>query len=219
MKKTFRIILIIFIVILFKLIFSYSLNSFIISNYDKEVYNNKLIKFLYIGNFPESYIAYYNEGNILYKQEKYQKALDKYQKALRKWPSKKRVCDIRVNISLSMLKLIDTNQENEKILNELKAARENLYENGCANEDDDSGKSYWAEELEEEIRKLEEQYQQNNGGSGDDSNNEPQNEPEDDDYSDLEEEYRERERKSNESRQEDLDDYQSDYHYYDGDKW
>ena len=221
MKKWIKILLVIFIIIFLKLIYSYSINSFVISNYNSEVYNSKIVKLLYFINFPEGYVAPYNEGNILYRQEKYDKALTKYQKALKKHPPKGKTCDIRINMSLSMLKLINENNSNEKILKELREARENLYNNNCADENDDSGYSYEAEQLEDEIRKLEEQYQnQDGGGSSDDPNEDPNEDPNnDDDYSEIEQEFKDREKQNNSNRQDDLNEYSNQYEYYNGDKW
>ena len=221
MKKTIKILLIIFIIVFLKLIYSYTVNSFIISNYNSDVYNTKIVKLLYFGNFPESYVAHYNEGNILYRKGNYKKALTKYKKALKKNPPKGKKCDIRINMSLSMLKLIDSNNDNKTILKELKEARENLYNHHCADENDDSGYSYEAEQLEDEIRKLEEQYQnQDGGGSGDDPNEDPNEDPDDgDDYSEIEQEFKDKEKQNNSNRQDDLNEYENQYTYYNGDKW
>lgn len=115
--------------------------------------NNKtLVKALYLFNFNQPYIAYYNDGNILYKTEKYDQAIKKYQKALTKNPPQKRVCDIRINLSLAIIKKIDyTNYETA--FNELEEAKNNLYNNNCASATDSSGNSQDAEKLEEEIKK------------------------------------------------------------------
>ena len=56
------------------------INNIIKEDYKKQVYDSKLIKSLYIFNFNQPYIAYYNEGNILYNLEEYEKAKEKYEK-------------------------------------------------------------------------------------------------------------------------------------------
>ena len=94
------------------------INNIIKEDYKKQVYDSKLIKSLYIFNFNQSYIAYYNEGNILYNLEEYGKAKEKYEQALSKRPAKGKVCLIRVNLSLAIIKAIDTNQVNKEDKNE-----------------------------------------------------------------------------------------------------
>ena len=75
MKKILKIIFIILLIILIKLILSFSINEIIILNYNNKVYNKTLIKILYILNFNQPYIAYYNEGKdrlggLFYMQKK-----------------------------------------------------------------------------------------------------------------------------------------------------
>ena len=90
MKKILKITLIKLLLILIKLILSFSINEIIIRNYNNSIYNSTLIKSLYILNITEPYIAYYNEGNILYKKENYKEALNKYNKALKKIHQRKK---------------------------------------------------------------------------------------------------------------------------------
>lgn len=104
MKKIIKTILIILIIILTKLIFSYTVNEILIWNYKNKNYNSILIKTLYILNFNQPYIKYYNDGNILYKKEKYNEAIRKYNQAINKKPPKNKICDIRINLSLAMIK-------------------------------------------------------------------------------------------------------------------
>lgn len=152
MKNFLKILLSLLILILVKLTFSFTVNEIIIANYDNSKYNDNLINTLYFINFPESYIAYYNHGNILYKTENYEEAISKFETALEKNPSQNRVCDIRVNLSLSITATINSNNPQES-LSKLKKARMILYEDNCANEFDNNGKDEKAEKLEEEIKK------------------------------------------------------------------
>ena len=75
MKKIIRIIYIILILILIKLIISFTLNEIYISKYEKGIYKENLVKILEILNYPESYIAHYNHGNYYYQNEKDRKSV------------------------------------------------------------------------------------------------------------------------------------------------
>ena len=155
MKKVFWGCYIVLLVILLKLVFSFVINEVFISKYNSGNYDEGLVKKLFIMNFSEQYIAYYNYGNLLYKINDYDKAILEYNKALEKNPSEDRVCAIRINLALAMVKDIDLNLTAEEQVNLLKEAREVLYIDNCASEEDESGKSEEAEYLEEEIKELE----------------------------------------------------------------
>lgn len=220
MKKIFNLVFIILLVILIKLVLSFSINEITIWNYNNKIYNTILVKSLYVFNFNQPYIAYYNDGNILYKKENYNEAINKYNKALSKNPPQKKVCDIRINLSLAMIKNINSN-EYKTVYDELEEAKLNLYNNNCANSVDNNGYSQDAEKLEEEIKELQNQL---NSDSNTNTNKDPQEqeEPEDsEDYSDIEEELKEIERESNAKRQSDLSTYENfgDYSYYSGKRW
>lgn len=217
MKKLLKILLIPLFIILMRLVLSFVINEIIIYNYQRNRYNETLIKTLYLLNINQPYIVYYNEGNILYKNEEYNKAINKYEKALNKHPSKKRVCDIRINLSLAKIKNIKSYDQKE-IYNLLEDAKTNLYENGCANKDDDNGSSQDAEKLEKEIQKLQDKINNNDES---DNNNEEENEPNNEVDPSLEEILRELQRESAASRSSDLRNYEnmSDYTFYSGKRW
>ena len=219
MKKALKIILVIFLIIFLKLSFSYAINEIIIYNYNAGKYNNNLVKLLYVFNFHQPYIAYYNEGNILYQKNNYDEAIAKYNEALNKRPPLKRVCDIRINLSLAIIKNININNKTED-LQKLEEAKNNLYENNCANPIDDSGNSKDAEKLEEEINELEKQLEDNSNDSSPDDNN-TNGEEENKNTQNIEEKLKEQKKKSNSSRQEDLTTYENmeDYEYYSGKRW
>lgn len=222
MKKYLKITLIILAIILLKLLYSFSINEIIIKNYNNGTYNKVLIKTLYFLNLNEPYIAYYNEGNIQYKLENYDKAIEKYNKALNKRPSRKRVCDIRINLSLAMIKNINQNDDYQTVFNQLEEAKNNLYNDNCASPTDYSGQSQDAEYLEEEIKKLQEELNSDPSDPNNDPNDDPNNEPNnDDDYKEIEERLKEIEKEAQKNREEDLKDdkYLNDYSYYDGKKW
>lgn len=223
MRKAVKVLIIIFIVLIVKWLVTYSLNELIISNYHNEKYNKKLINVLYPLTLNSSYVVYYNDGNINYKLKNYDKAIEKYNKALKKHPSKKRVCDIRINLSLSMLAKINI-KDSVKILQELRSARYVLYEDECVDPNYENSYSVDAENLEKEIKKLEEQLQnqdnnqQNNDDNQDNNNN---NQEENDPDEEIENQLKENEQKANESRQEELnrDKNLGGYDYYHGKRW
>ena len=219
MKKLLKFLTIIILVLFIKLSFTYTINEIIIYNYQNGNYNTKLIKTLYLLNFYQKYIAYYNEGNILYKTNNFDDAIQRYQIALTKKPPQNKVCDIRINLSLSIIKN-SSNDNKTEILDNLSKAKNNLYEDNCASPIDDSGKSEDAEKLEEEIKQLEEQIK-NNSGSGSTSSDPNESEENNENFTNIEEQLKENEQKSNSSRQDELTDYENmgSYEYYSGKRW
>ncbi len=202
MKKILKIILISLSIILIKLLVTFTINEIIIINYNNKIYNRVMVKSLYFLNFIESYIVYYNDGNILYQNNEFEEAILKYQKALEKNPPQNKVCDIRINLSLSLIKNISSNSYNE-IYAQLQEAKNNLYNNSCASSIDDSGYSKEAEKLEKEITDLQNQLK-----------NEENQE-------NVEEQLKEIEKKANQNRQSDLNEYENmgNYSYYSGKRW
>lgn len=189
--------------------------------YSSNIYSPTLLKPLYILNFNQPYIVYYNHGNYQYMNNEYDLAIESYKSSLERRPPKHRVCDIRVNLALATIQNISSNDKND-ILKQLNLAKSYLFEDDCAHENDSNGSSEDAEELKEEISDME-----NNVGDGDDSNNnqdnnennsEKQNESVE---SSIEEELRKNNKDALGNRQEDLDSYQnfSNYEYYSGKRW
>lgn len=216
MKKTLSIII---IIILTTLVSRNILNKIIVSSYENNIYNSNFSKILYVLNFNQPYIAYYNNGNILQKENKYDQAITSYKKALRKRVPKNKICDIRINLSLAIIKNIST-KDKDKILKELRIAKNNLYENDCAHKDDDNGYSKQAEKLKNEIIELENSIKNNSESNSKDKNkNDEENDEEKN--KNIEEELLENRKKSESSRQSDLEHYENitDYDYYDGKRW
>lgn len=214
MKKLFKIIFCLICIIFIKLVLTFIINGIIIKDYNNQVYDDSLIKTLYVLNFNESYIPYYNHGNILYKTGDYEEAINKYNTALEKFPSKKRVCDIRINLSLSILATIDINSKDALIL--LEEAKENLYQDNCVDPNYKNSKSKTAEELEKQIKKMVKEV--NKIDTTKESNNKDDN---DDQYSHIEKEIIEKEKSANENRQQELNEYENmtDFEYYSGKRW
>ena len=221
MKRFLKILIIIFSVILIKLVLFTVLNETIKVNFHNGVYNSKLIKVLYFLNVNESYIVYYNDGNLLYKKNNYDEAIKKYDESLKRKPPKKRVCDIRINKSLAMVNRIKS-KDNKTIYDELEKAKENLYEDGCANKEDDNGESEKAEGLEKEIQKLQDEL--DNSSSSDDSDDQNQtdnSENENDDTKYVEQDLKEIQKEASQSREEDMknSEYIGNFKYYSGKRW
>ncbi len=221
MKKSLKFVFIFLCIILFKFVTTYVINEVIIFNYKHNVFNSFLVKSLYIFNFSQSYVAYYNDGNILYKNDEYDSAMKKYKKAIEKKPPQNKVCDVRINLSLSIIKLIDSSNYKEAY-DQLEEAKSNLYNNNCASQIDNSGYSEKAEKLEEEIKELQSQLSNssNNSQVGT-SNNENSEDGDDEIDSNIEEKLKEIEKNSNASRQSSMQEYENmgSYSYYSGKKW
>ncbi len=214
MKKAVKIILIILIIILIKLLFNTVTNSLVINSYNKGNYSTNLVKSLYFLNFPEPYIPYYNEGTILYQQEKYDEAKSKFTEALKHKPKEKYVCDIRINLSLSMLATINL-EDCENAPAQLEAARKVLYEDNCAG---DNGKDKDAKKLEQEIKGLEDKLKEtckggdDGGNSGDDGGDDEKPTPsEEQKQKEIEQKLKEQQKNSQKSRGEELESIESEY--------
>lgn len=163
----------------------YVINEIFIKNYKDGEYKVKSEEGLTEFNIPEGYVPYYNLGNAYYKQEEYDKAISYYKKALTENPPHKgeRECDIRVNLALSMIAKIDwdmleTDKDVQRVIRQLKAARNVLTEEGCANPDDPNGHNEEAEQLKKDIDDMIEKLQQNqdqNQNNNDDQNDQQNN--------------------------------------------
>lgn len=213
MKKIIRIIYIILILILIKLIISFTVNEIYISKYEKGIYKENLVKILEILNYPESYIAHYNYGNYYYQNEKYIEAISKYDKALESRLPKGKECRIRINKALCILKSVDLeNKKAEENIEILYKAREVLCEQGCANTDNPNGHNKQAEQLKKEIDELIEKLKEDNESEDPDKQEEQdpeqkqESEPNDENQKnkDKEDELKRREKESKKERDEEL---------------
>ena len=218
-KKALVGLLVFLILILIKLLFTFITNESVKDNYESGKYREDLIKILKTTNLNEPYIVYYNEGNILNREKKYDEALISYQKSLNKNPPDQRKCDVYINITITMIQMINTDQKDE-LLEKLKEARENLYNNHCADENNDSGKSKNAEDTEDAIREMEEKIKNSSSNGNDDNQDEDENQETEEDKS-LEEELQKTNKEANENRQKELQEYKNlgDYQYYHGKSW
>ena len=160
------------------------INHSFISDYRKKVYAADKEQALLVMNVPESYLPYYNLGNVAYKNGDYNSAIAYYTQALQLNPPKHRECDIRINLALSMVYTIDFNHldSQDKIdtaLIILYKARDVLTEKGCAAENPEDAHNATAQQLKEDIDKLIEQLENppegGNGGGNQDEPEEPSN--------------------------------------------
>lgn len=220
MKRFLKIIIVFILILLAKVSITFTINELVIQEYQKENYDTSLINSLYTLNLIEPYIAYYNHGNFLYQKEQYQEAQEKYQIALNNHPPSSRVCNIQINLTLSKVKQIDMSNP-EKALEQLKNARNTLYENHCADAKDDSGESEQAEQLKEEIKELEKQL----GGSGEEQDpnekdpEKDEKEKENQKEKEIEEKLKENRKEANENRQDTMNAYDDVDYSYHGNPW
>lgn len=216
MKKVAKFTLIILIICLTKLLLDIFINSIIINNYNNEKYSVSLVKLLYVLNINQPYIPYYNEGTILYQLGKYEEATQKFETALEKKPKNKYVCDIRTNLSLSLLAQVDENSC-ETAPNDLKKAREVLEENNCSTDDEASKKL--ASEIKELEKKIKEKCQSEESEPEESEEEEEEEQPNESEEqpSDAEEELREIQQQAEGDRQEQQE-YNQDYDYHFGEE-
>lgn len=159
MKKKILMITIyvVLILITLKLLFNIVLNSIFISRYDHGQYSEANAKVLTYLNFPQSYIANYNYGNVLYQNGKYEEAIEEYKKALNGGASMEEECSIRINCALAICKTVIVDESSQASIKEAIATYESaidvLTEKGCANREDNNGHSQKAEQLKEDIQK------------------------------------------------------------------
>ena len=222
MKKALKITFIVLLLLLIKFVITTVINEIVIYNYNNKIYNNNLIKTLYIFNITERYIPYYNDGNLYYMNNNYKEAENKYTTALKKHPPKKRLCDIKVNLSLSKIKQINPNENKNDIINKLEEIKQILLEDNCASLSGTTGESNDAEELKQEIEKLENEIKNGNGDNNNNNNNNNNNSNENkNQYGNIEQKIKEKEKQSNSSRQSNMSKYENlnNYEYYKGKKW
>lgn len=152
MKKYLNLALILISVIFLKFTTTFILNEIIIKNYESGDYSENLISLLFPLNFEEPYLVHYNSGNLKYQNKDFSSAIEKYETSLKNRPPVEKVCDVRINLSLSKVALVKTTDLNA--YEKLEDAKKVLYEDSCANKNDDNGRSKEAEKLKQEITNL-----------------------------------------------------------------
>ena len=124
LKKIAIIIMIICLIISLKVMSKIIINNRFIANYPDASQEFRLV-LLSTLNLYEPYIAHYNYGNYFYQKGKYEEAYEKYQKALSYEIPKKRICMVRINVSLALIKMAE-GKDKETSLELLKEAKEHL---------------------------------------------------------------------------------------------
>lgn len=215
MKKKILIgIYIVMVLLCGKLAFNYIYNAFVIYRYHQYDYSVN-VKPLLVLNWSEPYIAYYNQGNVCYKNDSFEDAIASYERALELHPPEEKECAIRINLALAMLETMEEDYSAPEYvdisLEILRGAREILLENGCASENGD-GHSETAERLKKEIEALIEQLKQQPESeteeSGETGQEEQQKETEDAFEEDVKKALQEKQSKANQERKESLDYYE-----------
>ena len=228
MKKVFIFIYVFVLVVFIELLVTYTINEIYISRYEKEIYDKGLVKSLFVLNYNERYIPYYNYGNYLYKTGDYKNAAIEYEKALEKNVPEKRVCFVRINLSLALSNTISEDMTDEEKLAIYEKAREVLYEDDCAEAGSgEGGESEEAEQLENEIQEKEDELKEEGSGDKDkdddgDGSSKDEKEKEKEEEQKKSDELEERNKDAGKNRQEELDKYKDRDDrgdYYNGKKW
>lgn len=227
MKKWVKIILVgltlAILLVAGKQAFGYIYNEKLISEYNDEEYDMNT-KPLFFANCFEPCVAYYNRGNVCYKKENYEEAIDNYKMALEKNPGEVKECSIRINLALAMIyNMGEDYAQPEKIdqsIKILEEARDILLEKGCA-ADDGKGHSETAQKLKEEIDALIEKLKEEKESQENNQNNQNQNqnqnnaqgEQEDPDQ-ELMEQLQQNQADAHQEREENLEQQESDNYNY-----
>ena len=175
------------LVLAFGLFFKMIANHRFVKAYDNGEYLTQIEEMLTGINAPESYLPYYNMGNVAFENTDYNSAVGYYTKALSLFPVGHKECDVRINLALSMCYSIDFQhlESQERIdtaLLILYKARDVLLENGWANEDPELAKDAEAQKLKEDIDEMIEKLEnpENGDQSQDNADQDDQNQDQDD---------------------------------------
>lgn len=226
MKKILAVFGTLCAIFLLVLLVNYVSNENMIKKYNRGIYEGNDLDWL---GFTQPYIAPFNQGDLYYKQGFYDQAIEQYQKALKKHPTRKAICDIRVNWALALTVPLDTESKDIQILDEnirvIQEAKDILLEDGCANADHESGHDKEAQELynildqlqqQQEQKKQEQQQQdqnqdQNQDQSQDQDQNQDQNQNQDQEQDPLEQQFQELQEEAAEAREEEMGDAENYY--------
>ena len=159
-------------------------NKGFVVSYEQGIYDTSKEKTLFLMNFPQGYIPYYNVGNAAYQQNDYISAVSYYYDALKFNPKEPWDCQIRINLALALLHIIDFENldSEEKVQNALSVlyqARGVLIEHGCAEDKGENGHNKDAQQLKDDIDKMIEKLQQNGSDGGEDEQDKKESEGDD----------------------------------------
>lgn len=175
-QKKILILVVLALIVTIKCLYTIVINDKFINQYSNKVYNEDQVKKLFFLNIQEPYIAHYNYGNVLYQNSNYEEAKSEYEEAL-KTVTDKRVCDVRVNLSLTEIQLIDTEQSAEQIIKDIESIQSILTGNSCAKADG-NGTDKKAQNLYDYLEELKKSQSQSGGGSGEGGEGEDPDNPE-----------------------------------------
>lgn len=175
-------LLILSVLLVFKL---YKNHEFVMAYDNAEYLTDNEEKLIFI-NVPESYLPYYNLGNVAYKNTEYNSAVGYYSKALSLLPIGQKECDVRINLALAMCNTIDFEhlESQEKIdtaLIILYKARDVLLENGWAAEEPEEARNADAQKLKEDIDEMIKKLENPDGGTNNQDDSDEPNPDEQDD--------------------------------------
>lgn len=214
MKKLIYSVFILLFLIASFLSIRYALNEVYITRYSNSNYDNGILNYLLLINYPEPYIAHYNKGNNYYNLEDYDSAISEYNESL-KTVKGERKCKVIVNLSLASLQKVDL--KSKSAVNDLKGIQGILLEDDCATEDN-KGKDDDAQELYNEIEELlnsQSSSPQEPDDDEDDDDDDDKNEPQDE-YKELEDKLKQQQQQASAERNKVNS---RDYEYYSGKKW
>ena len=129
-----------------------------------------------------------------------------------------------VNIKENKDGSFETDLDDYEILNDLAKARENLYQDHCADQEDASGESKEAEALEDAIRDLEDEIENPSSSSGDESGDNSSDDGESEETEEeknIEQQLEEINKNAQASRGKDMEQSKNigNYQFYDGKSW
>ena len=131
-------------------------------------------------NVPESYLPYYNLGNVAYENGDYASAVGYYNEALSLFPYGEKECDIRINLALAMCygidwQNMDSKEDIDTALVVLYKARDVLLVNNWATEDGEGHRDDDAQQLKEDIDAMIEKLKNQQGDQSQDNQDQQDN--------------------------------------------
>lgn len=218
MRKFLTAVWMLCIVSFLYVVVNYTANEIMIKNAKEGKDTENKLSFL---GFYEPCVSDYNAGNLQYQKGNYEEAIAYYQSALEQNPTKKKECKIRINLALSMIATLDTEEmtesEIEDAISLLEDAKVILCTNGCAREDGrghDETAQTLKEEIDRLIEELKEKQESKQENKKDDKPEEETKKQEEEIKEDIESQLKERQRQGNKERTENLNDLEELWNFW-----